>query len=108
MNTKHAMHVVTVTASGNMLTPFMSFKGKPTGCIAQQEFGTYPNLRTYTCQEKAWMDESKMNEWIDVVIWLWKVHQDANKPSVEPPIIILMRIAYIRCVLLSTASSPWD
>ena len=35
------------------------------------------------------MDESKMNEWIDMVLWPQKEHRDANNPPVEPPIIIL-------------------
>jgi hypothetical protein len=30
-----------------------------------------------------------MNEWIDVVLWPCKAHQDASNSSVEPPIIIL-------------------
>ena len=35
------------------------------------------------------MDESKMNEWIDVVLQSCKEHRDANNPSVDTPINIL-------------------
>ena len=35
------------------------------------------------------MDESKMNEWIDVVLQPWKENRDQNNPSLEPPILIL-------------------
>jgi hypothetical protein len=35
------------------------------------------------------MEDSKMNEWIDVVLQPLKEHCDANNQSVEPPIIIL-------------------
>jgi hypothetical protein len=72
-----------------MLTPFVVFKGKPQGWIASCEFGTYPDAGRYACKDKAWMDESKMNEWIDAVLQLWKANRDDNNPSVEPPIMIL-------------------
>jgi hypothetical protein len=29
------------------------------------------------------------NEWIDVILQPWKANQDANNPSVEPPILLL-------------------
>ena len=79
----------TVTASGKMRTPFVIFKGKPQGWITLCQFGTYPDTGRYACQEKVWMDESKMNEWIDTVLQPWKVNRDENNPSVEPPILIL-------------------
>jgi hypothetical protein len=91
---KHVTLGVTVSTSGKMLTPFIIFKGKPNGCIALQEFGTYPDAGKYACQEKAWIDEFKMNDWIDVVLWPWTEHQDANNPFVEPPIIIF----HVNCV----------
>lgn len=72
-----------------MLPPFVIFKGKPQRCIALCEFGTYPGMGRYACQDKAWMDESKMNDWIDIVLQQWKEKQDDNNPSVEPPILIL-------------------
>ena len=87
--TKHVTLAATVTASGKMLAPFVIFKGKPQGRIALCEFGMYPDAGRYACQEKAWMDESKMNEWIDAILQLWKANRDKNKPSVKPPILIL-------------------
>ena len=66
--TKHVTLAATVTGSGKMLPPFLIFKGKPQGHIALCEFGTYPDEGRYACQEKAWMDESKMNEWINIVL----------------------------------------
>jgi hypothetical protein len=71
-DTKHTTLAVTVTASGKMLIPFLIFKGKPQGWIANREFRTYPESGRYACQDKAWMDEAKMNEWIDAVLQLWK------------------------------------
>jgi hypothetical protein len=87
--TKHVTLVATVTASGNMLPPFLIFKGKPQGCIALREFGTYLDAGRYACQEKAWMNESKMNEWIDIILQPWKANQDENNPSVKPSILVL-------------------
>jgi hypothetical protein len=88
-DTKRVILAVTVTASGKVLAPFLIFKGKPSGRIAMRKFSTYPNAGKYACQEKAWMDEKKMHEWIDVVLKPWKDDQDSNNPSPEPPIIIL-------------------
>jgi len=86
---KHVTLATTVTASGKMLVPFVIFKGKPQGWIALREFGTHPDAGRYACQEKAWMDESKMNKWIDAILQWWKVNSDKNNPSAEPPILIL-------------------
>ena len=57
-----------------------SFSSKPNGHIAVQELATYLDVGKYTCPEKAWMDESKTNEGIDVVLWSWKEHRDTNNP----------------------------
>jgi hypothetical protein len=54
-----------------------------------QELATYLDVGKYACHEKAWMDESKTNEGIDVVLWPWKEHRDTNNSPVEPPLIIL-------------------
>ena len=66
--TKHVTLAATVMASGKMLPPFLIFKGKPQGGITLCKFGMYPDAGKYACQEKAWMDKSKMNEWIDVIL----------------------------------------
>ena len=46
---------VCVTAAGNVLPPFLIFKGKPNGRI-EQEFSTYPQGAVYAVQDQAWMD----------------------------------------------------
>jgi hypothetical protein len=88
-DTKRVTLAATVTTSGKMLPPFLIFKGKPQGCITLCEFGMYLDTGRYACQEKAWMDESKKNEWIDVILQPWKANRDKNNPSVEPPILVL-------------------
>ncbi len=88
-DTKRVTLAATVTASGKMLPPFLVFKGQPNGRIATREFATYPSLGVYACQEKAWMDEVRMHQWIAKVLAPWKVERDANNPSPEPPLLIL-------------------
>jgi hypothetical protein len=41
--TKQVMLAVTIGASGKMLPPMLIFKGTPNGCIANHEFGMYPD-----------------------------------------------------------------
>jgi hypothetical protein len=88
-DTKRITLAATVTASGNMLPPNLIFKGKPNGCIASWEFLTFPAVRKYACQDKAWMNEGMMHKWIDVVLLPWKEMQDLNQPCHQPPILIL-------------------
>ena len=59
---------MTVTVSGQVLTPLVVFKGKPEGRIAQREFSTYPNQMIYACQENAWMDEKVMLMWVNKIL----------------------------------------
>jgi hypothetical protein len=54
-----------------------------------REFSTYPVGGKYACQEKAWMNEEKMHEWINVVLAPWKADRDENNMSGEPPLLIL-------------------
>ena len=68
MDTKHVTIATTITASVRVLAPFLIFKRRPSGQILMHEFSTYPNAGKYACQEKVWMDEKKMHEWIDVVL----------------------------------------
>ena len=88
-DTKHVTLAATVTAGGKMLRPFLIFKGKQNGRIAMREFSTYPIPGKYACQDKAWMDEVAMHQWIDDVLKPWKDEQDIASQSVEPPILIL-------------------
>ena len=54
-----------------------------------REFATLPSEGEYACQDKAWMDEVRMHEWVAKVLKPWKNHRDANYPSAEPPLLIL-------------------
>jgi hypothetical protein len=78
-DTKHVTLAATVTASGKMLSPFLIFKGKPNWFIAMHEFSSCPNGGKCSCREKAWMNEEKMHEWIDVVLAPWKAARDENR-----------------------------
>jgi hypothetical protein len=88
-DTKRVTLAATVTASGKMLAPFLIFKGKPNGRIATREFGEFPDSGKYACQEKAWMNEAKMHEWVDVVLAPWKAARDAEMRGGDPPLLIL-------------------
>ena len=84
-DTKRATLAATVTASGELLTPFLIFKGKTDGRIASRELQTYPEECIYACQDKAWMDEPMMHKWIDLVLIPWKNSRD---PSITPLLIL--------------------
>ena len=72
-----------------MLQPFLIFKGKSNRQIATLEFMTFPTAGQYACQDKAWMDEARMHEWVVKVLKPQKDDPDVNNPSIEPPILIL-------------------
>ena len=57
--------------------------------IMVPEFSTYHDGGKYACQEKEWINEAKMHEWIDVVLAPWKTDQDKNSMSGEPTLLIL-------------------
>ena len=59
---------LTVTASGDLLRPFLVFKGKPNGRIDKKELKTFPPEGEYTVQEKAWMDSVVMFRWIETIV----------------------------------------
>ncbi len=88
-DTKHATLMTIVTVSRIMLPPYLIFKGKPNGHIALHEFLMFPAARTYECQDKAWMDEGRMHEWINIVLRPWEEARDLNQPCMQPPILIL-------------------
>jgi transposase-like protein len=77
---------VTITASGEVLPTFIVFKGKPNGRIAQREFASYPNGSFYACQERAWMDETVMLQWVEQVL---RPHVEQNVPAGIHPILLL-------------------
>lgn len=51
-----------------VLIHFVLCPAKPGGRIETQELHTLPLGPNYTVQDKAWMDELVMHEWIDVVL----------------------------------------
>jgi hypothetical protein len=61
------------------------FTGKRTGVIAKKELPTLPAGLIYCIQEKAWLSEDIMLEWIEVVL---KPHV-ANVPEGNVPILFL-------------------
>ena len=89
MDTKRVTLAATVMAGRKLLRPFLIFKGKQNGRIPMRDFSTYPIAEKDACQDKAWMDEVDMHQWIDDVLKPWKDKQDIASQSVEPPILIL-------------------
>jgi hypothetical protein len=84
-DTKRATLAAAVSGSGKLLKPFLIFKGKSDGRIAQKELQTFPGDCFYACQPKAWMDANMMNLWIDLVLIPWK---ESRKPGVVPLLIL--------------------
>jgi len=64
-----------VTMSGYKFPPFIIYTGKVTRAgrikreLANARANHYPSGLIYQCQEKAWMDETTMLEWVETV---WK------------------------------------
>ena len=75
---------VTITASGESLTPMMVYKGKPTGRILLG-LPNYPESCFYACQERVWMDESVMLAWIDKVL---KPYIETDPIGIHPVILL--------------------
>jgi hypothetical protein len=88
-DTKRITLAATVTASGRMLTPYLIFKGAPNGRIVKTEFGTFPEGGKYACQPKAWMDETNMHAWIDLVLKPYKDEKDRHDPGGPPLLLVL-------------------
>ena len=84
-DTKRATLAATVTMSGDLLPPFLIFKGAENGRIATKELPTYPEMCCYAMQKKAWMDEAMMMKWIDVCLKPWK----NTLPPMVVPLLIL-------------------
>jgi hypothetical protein len=58
---------LTVIASGDLLLPFLVFKGKPNGRIDKKELKTFLPEGEYTVEEKVWMDLVVMLQWIETI-----------------------------------------
>ena len=80
---------VTVSAAGDILRPFIVFKGKRDGRIAH-EFGNreksgFPVDCSYMCQDRAWMDEAVMLQWVKEVLEPWSKHAP---PGIMPYLLL--------------------
>jgi hypothetical protein len=59
---------LTMSASGEMLTPMVVFKGARYGRIATREIRDHPQGMKYAMQLKAWFNEVIMLNWVDNVL----------------------------------------
>lgn len=75
---------ITVTAAGEFLKPIIVFKGTRNGRI-QRETGSYRTDAYYATQERAWMDEGVMLQWVEQVLKPWA----AEVPEGEIPYLLL-------------------
>ena len=75
---------VTVTAAGEYLTPLIVFKGTENGRI-NRELSTYQTDCFYATQERAWMDERVMLQWVEQVLKPWA----SEVPEGEVPYLLL-------------------
>ncbi len=70
--TKRAMLTATVTMSGELLPPFLIFKGVKNSRIAKNKLRTFPEMGFYAMQSKAWMKKSMISVWIEKCLLPWK------------------------------------
>ena len=81
----------TVSAAGDILRPFLVFKGKCDGRIAHDFQNPEKTLTgylvdcSYICQERAWMDEAMMLQWVKEVLEPWS----KNVPDGIVPYLLL-------------------
>ena len=90
---------VFVTAAGEVLTPYIRYKGKAEGRIARdfqnpQEKG-YPGNCYFACQERAWMDERCCLDWVTKCLNPWA---DMAPPGVLP----LLLLDQYKCHLMAS------
>ena len=84
-DTRRVTVAATITVSGDQLTPFIIFKGSPTGRIACEQAPTYDHTSIYDLQKTAWMDERVMLHWVDEVIKPYMV----TAPEDVVPVLLL-------------------
>jgi len=79
-----------VTLSGYKFPPFIIYQGKVSRCgrirreLANARANHYPPGLIYQCQDKAWMDENTMLEWVETV---WKPFTEQVKKA--PTLLLL-------------------
>ena len=64
-DSKRCTVALTMSASGEMLTPMVAFKGARYGRIATRKIRDHPQGMKYAMQLKAWFDEVTMLNWVD-------------------------------------------
>ena len=88
---------VTVSAAGDILRPFIVFKGKHNGRIAHEfqnpEKSGFPVDCSYICQDRAWMDEAVMLQWVKEVLEPW------SNNRILPKSQILVSCSHMTCSL---------
>ena len=91
-NTSRATLSVSITADGRLLTPMLTFKGTREGRIATRELpqNPYQHQLFLNCQEKAWVDEITMLDWVQNVLqpYVFAV----SPPNIHPrqaPVLLL-------------------
>ena len=93
----------TVSAAGDILRPFLVFKGKHDGrigCDFQNPGKTgYLVDCSYICQEQAWMEEAVMLQWVKEVLEPWS----KNVPDGIMPYLLLDSG---KCHLMSSVVHP--
>ena len=65
---KRCTVAITVTASGQMLQPFIVYKGVKGGTIDRRELPQHPSGAVYTVQNKAWFNEDVMLHWVEHIL----------------------------------------
>ena len=94
-DTRRSTFSFTITASGRVLTPYLVFKGSPTGRIVKEEFPIMPKDMFYACQKRAWMDEAVMLEWVDNVL---KPYLSRTPPGIIP----VLYLDSFRCHMMAS------
>lgn len=79
---------VAIDKSGEMMSPFLVFKGTPNGRIEKKELVTFSKDAFYCCQKNAWCDEKVMIHWIDTAFKAWVQMRRAQYPGVTPLLVM--------------------
>ena len=90
---------VTVSAARDILRPFIVFRGKCDRRIAHEfqnpEKSGFPVDCSYICQDRAWMDEAVMLQWVKEVLEPWSKHVPAG-------IVLYLLLDSYKCHLMSS------
>lgn len=76
-----------IDMSGEMLTPFIIFKGMPGGRI-ERELANFPPDAYYAVQKNAWCDEERMLQWVATSFKDWVDMRKVEFPDIIPVLIL--------------------